>query len=74
MRGDPLSAIGRRLLIPAVASLTGATREARIDMASPWRSLVKVLPERALPKNLDGRSGTGISSSGVVSGVSVAFS
>ena len=50
---------------------TGATREAQIDMAKPWRSLVRTLPERALPKNLDGRSGVGISSTGVLSGVSV---
>lgn len=50
----------------------GATREAQLDMAKPWRALVKVAPERTSPQNLDGRSGTGISSSGVMTGISVA--
>ena len=59
------------LLLMLTDIIIGATREAQIDMAKPWRALVRTLPERALPKNLDGRSGVGISSTGVVSGVSV---
>ena len=50
----------------------GAEREQQIDMAKPWRSLVRVEPQQKSPNNLAGRTGGGITSSGVSAGVSVA--